>query len=140
MQYQAPPQAPALQGVGVGKRFVAVIIDSIIIGIIGVILTLIFGTHQTLFSTSITGLLALIYYIVLEATRGATVGKMALGIKVVKDDGSPISWSESVIRNLLRIIDVLPFAYIVGAILVWVTSRNQRLGDLGAHTLVVPSR
>jgi len=72
----------------------------------------------------------------LEATQGATLGKRILGLRVVKIDGSPIGWSESIIRNLLRIIDGL-FAYLVGAILIWTSPQRQRLGDRVAKTVVV---
>ena len=85
------------------------------------------------------GLLAILYYIVMEATQGATLGKMALGLRVVKTNGSPISWSESIIRNLLRIIDGL-FFYLVGAILIWNSPLRQRLGDRAANTVVVRRR
>jgi uncharacterized RDD family membrane protein YckC len=54
-------------------------------------------------------------------------------------DGSPISWSESVIRNLLRIIDGL-FGYLVGAILIWTSPLKQRLGDRVANTVVIRKR
>ena len=85
------------------------------------------------------GLISILYYIVLEATQGATLGKMALGLRVVKIDGSPISWRESIIRNVLRIIDSL-FGYLVGAILVWNSPLRQRLGDRAAGTVVVRRR
>jgi uncharacterized RDD family membrane protein YckC len=76
------------------------------------------------------------YFIVLEATQGATLGKMALGLRVVKTNGAPITWADSLIRNLLRIIDGL-FGYLVGAILIWSSPLKQRLGDRVAHTVVV---
>src|SRR5450755_3534125 len=115
------------QYAGVGVRFLAILIDSIIIGVIGGLLSFIFRNAPGL-GGSIVGILAIVYYIVMEATQGATLGKMALGLRVVKMDGSPISWTESVIRNLLRIIDGL-FAYLVGAIFVWTSPLKQRLGD-----------
>jgi uncharacterized RDD family membrane protein YckC len=67
---------------------------------------------------------------------GATLGKMLLRLRVVKTDGTPISRSESIIRNLLRIIDGL-FYYLVGAILIWNSPLRQRLGDRAAKTVVV---
>jgi uncharacterized RDD family membrane protein YckC len=67
---------------------------------------------------------------------GATIGKMVLGLRVVKLDGSRISWKESIIRTLLRIIDGL-FGYLLGAILVWKSPTKQRLGDRVAKTVVV---
>lgn len=137
MEYQA--QAPVMQYVGVGPRFLAALIDGIILGIVVGLLSAVFGTHQTGISGSLSGVLAIAYFIVMEATQGATVGKMVLGLRVVRVDGAPISWSESVIRNLLRIIDGL-FAYLVGAIIIWNSPLKQRLGDKLAKTVVVKSR
>jgi uncharacterized RDD family membrane protein YckC len=74
---------------------------------------------------------------VLEAVMGGTLGKMLLGIRIVTLDGSRIGWGASIIRNLLRIIDGLPFAYILGAILIWTSPHKQRLGDRVAHTVAV---
>jgi len=121
----------------VGRRFAAILIDSIIFVIIYDIINVIPGSHQLALTDGIGGIIYFLYFIILEATTGATLGKMALGLRVVKLDGTPIRWPDSLIRNILRIIDFLPIAYLVGAILVWSTSRNQRLGDLAARTLVV---
>ncbi len=136
MQYQQGVSAQAqIQYVGVGPRFLALLIDAIIIGVVGGILGVIFRNSPGL-SGGVTGLLALAYFIVLEATQGATLGKMALGLRVTRTDGAPISWTESIIRNLLRIIDGL-FVYLVGAILIWTSPLKQRLGDRVAKTIVV---
>ncbi len=133
---------PQLQYVSVWPRAGAIIIDSIILGVVFGILGSIFG----LFSQNAQNALGVVYlllailffgyFIVMEAMWGATLGKMLLRLRVVKTDGSPISWSESVIRNLLRIIDGL-FYYLVGAILIWTSPLRQRLGDRAAKTVVV---
>jgi uncharacterized RDD family membrane protein YckC len=138
-QYGQQPQygQPQLQPVGVGPRFLAVLIDTIIIGVVAGILSAIFRNSGL--SGGITGLLTLAYFIVMEATQGATLGKMALGLRVVKTDGSPITWTDSLIRNLLRIIDGL-FVYLVGAIFIWTSPLKQRLGDRAAKTIVVRRR
>jgi uncharacterized RDD family membrane protein YckC len=143
-QWQQQGYGPALYGqgqlqyVGVGPRFLAILIDSIIIVAIAGVLGVIFRDAPAIYG-GFTGILALAYFIILEATQGATVGKMAVGLRVVKIDGSPISWSESVIRNLLRIIDGI-FFYLVGAIFVWTSPRKQRLGDRAANTVVIRRR
>jgi uncharacterized RDD family membrane protein YckC len=140
-QYGQQPQyygQPQLEYVSVGPRFLAVLIDGLIIGAVTGILSFPFRDAPGAWGGSI-GLLAILYYIVLEATQGATLGKMALGLRVVKVDGSPISWSESIIRNLLRIVDSL-FFYLVGAILIWNSPLRQRLGDRAAGTVVVRRR
>jgi uncharacterized RDD family membrane protein YckC len=74
--------------------------------------------------------------VALEALRGATVGKMVVGLQVVKADGSAIGWPESAIRNVLRVVDGL-FFYLIGAIFVWTSEKRKRLGDRVAGTVVV---
>ncbi len=152
-QFQQQPRWAYAQWVlvGVGWRFLALIIDSFIIGLVAGVISLFFfpyWAYMTDFGNlyqhvgpvtglgGTTGFIGLAYYIVMEATRGATLGKMALGMRVVKVDGSPIGWSESIIRNLLRIVDGL-FGYLVGAISIWTSPLCQRLGDRAAHTVVI---
>ena len=78
------------------------------------------------------------YFTLLEGNRGQTLGKMLLGIKVVREDNGEVpGLGAAAIRTVLRLIDVLPFAYLVGYISILITSRNQRLGDMAANTLVV---
>lgn len=148
MQTQFPAQAQAqVQYVGVGRRFVAVLVDSILLGIVFGVIGALFGQFQASggsVSVSLTGVPAVLtfvifflYFVVLEAALGATLGKLLLGIRVVNVDGSRISWGASILRNILRIIDALPFAYILGAILIWTSPRKQRLGDRAARTVVV---
>ncbi|MGB1111000.1 MAG: RDD family protein [Gammaproteobacteria bacterium] len=69
--------------------------------------------------------------------NGATPGKQALGLRVVHADGTPVGWSASIIRNLLRVVDFLPAAYGFALVSMLMTRRFQRLGDLTADTLVV---
>ena len=69
--------------------------------------------------------------------NGRTIGKRAVGIRVVRAGGHPVGFLTSAVRNLLRVIDFLPAAYGVGITSILVTTRNQRLGDIAAGTLVV---
>jgi len=79
-----------------------------------------------------------IYPVVFELTRwGATPGKRALGIKVVMDNGLPITPAASFTRNLLRAVDFLPFLYGFGVVCLLLRKDYKRLGDLAAATLVV---
>jgi uncharacterized RDD family membrane protein YckC len=79
----------------------------------------------------------LLYYTLLEGYLGQTVGKMLLGIKVVREDtGEVPGIGAAAIRNVLRVVDGL-FGYLVGFIAVLASSKRQRLGDMAAHTLVV---
>src|SRR5579884_4124715 len=138
-QYDLPYQAaaPALQYVGVGPRFLAVLIDSIILGIIYGILA--FALRGSTAVGTLMGIIGIAYLIVMEATQGATIGKKVLGLRVVKLDGTPIGWGESITRNLLRIIDSIG-AYLLGAILIWTSPTKQRLGDRVAKTVVIRRR
>jgi RDD family protein len=71
---------------------------------------------------------------------GRTPGKRAAGLRVVRLGGEPPGFLAAAIRNLLRLIDLLPAFYAIGALCILVTARNQRLGDLAAGTLVVRER
>jgi uncharacterized RDD family membrane protein YckC len=69
--------------------------------------------------------------------HGATPGKKMMGIAVVNDDGTPVDWSSSIVRNLLRAADMLPVFYLAGLISMFIHHEFKRLGDLAAGTLVV---
>lgn len=72
-----------------------------------------------------------------EARYGATPGKRAMGLKVIHDNGTPLCWSSSLIRNLLRGADFLPLFYGFGLLAMLANRDFQRLGDLAAGSLVV---
>jgi uncharacterized RDD family membrane protein YckC len=82
-------------------------------------------------------LLWLAYYIVSESLFGASLGKMFLGLCVVRVDGRPLSVGAIVVRNLLRIVDALPAFYLIGGLAVLMTGHSQRVGDRWAGTTVV---
>ena len=156
--YQAPRSyvphaAPPYQGVAI--RFVAILIDTIIIAIIGGILSAPFnaltiipnsasGTATISLATAVGGLVSLavfvLYFTLLEGHYGQTVGKMAVKIKVVREvDSAPIDYSEAAVRTILRFLDLIPFIipYLLGALLIWSSEEKQRLGDRVAHTVVL---
>jgi uncharacterized RDD family membrane protein YckC len=134
-----------MEPIGVWKRAVAVIIDGILLGIVGyAIAGVTGGATGTGFNLSgapffLWLLISLGYYILMEGTKGATLGKMAMKLKVVKVDGGAIDWQAAIVRNVVRLVDGL-FFYLVGAIAVWVSKKKQRLGDMAASTIVVSSR
>lgn len=74
------------------------------------------------------------------AWRGQTPGKRALGLRVILDSGVRMGLHHALSRNLLRILDGQPFAYLVGAAAFLLGRRRQRLGDLLAGTVVVRER
>lgn len=123
-----------------GARIVAWIIDIILVTIItGVILAPlnVFGEVGVALNGSIGVLLTLAYFIYMEATYGQTFGKRLMKIMVVKADGSATNMEAAIIRNLLRLVDNFPFFYLVGLLVIWVTDRDQRLGDVLGDTVVV---
>ena len=67
---------------------------------------------------------------------GRTPGKRWNGLRVVRTGGQPVGFVSSTIRNLLRVVDLLPGFYLVGIVSILVTKRNQRVGDLAAGTIV----
>jgi uncharacterized RDD family membrane protein YckC len=73
--------------------------------------------------------------------HGQTPGKRWMKLRVIREDGRPISFFEAAVRNLLRDFDIMPFPfYSVGLISVFSTGRDQRVGDLVAGTVVVRER
>lgn len=132
--------------VGVGPRALAVIIDMVAFIIIscclGIVLAMIGDNDMgstsgpSIIANCGVSLLMLGYFILLEANSGQTLGKKVVKIKVVKEDGSPITMGDSVVRNVLRIVDGF-FFYLVGAIFIWTNPSKQRLGDKLAKTIVV---
>jgi len=141
---------------GVGSRFVAVLLDHLIQAGFYILAFFVFafllsgGAGEKLnlmskwfFAIFIALNFCLIwgYFALFEAFwHGQTPGKHIMKLRVIKNSGRQITFFESLARNLLRFVDYLPALYLVGVITMVCTKRNQRLGDLGAGTLVVHER
>jgi hypothetical protein len=81
------------------------------------------------------------YYIAFEMLwNGQSPGKRAIGLRVVREGGRPITFVSSAIRNLIRIVDFLPAFYGIGVVVMFVDRRARRLGDLAGGTLVIKER
>jgi uncharacterized RDD family membrane protein YckC len=132
-----------------GRRVVATIIDGLIFGFAYYLLALVFGDLRTegeaanwvadlpVVASIAYGLFVVGYYVLLEGFLGQTLGKMAMGIKVVAEaTGQTPGIAAAAIRTLLRIIDSL-LGYAVAFISVLASDKRQRLGDMAARTLVV---
>jgi uncharacterized RDD family membrane protein YckC len=133
-----------------GSRIAAGIVDYIIIGVVTGILALLFfpvlvitrprmiGGFRGFFGILVVmWLLWLIYFTYFEGTTGQTIGKKLVHIKVIKEEGSKCDFGSALVRNILRIVDHLPFLYILGIILITTTDKKQRLGDMLGKTIVV---
>jgi uncharacterized RDD family membrane protein YckC len=130
-----------------GRRVLATLVDLLALGFVFVLLSVLFGTSSAesgQVSASLEGFWALVYfvvvfayYILMEGYLGQTVGKMLLGIKVVREENGAVpGLRDAAVRTVVRIVDGL-FFYLVAFITVVASARNQRLGDMAAHTLVV---
>jgi hypothetical protein len=81
------------------------------------------------------------YFLFFETLmRGRTPGKKLTQLRVVSLDGRVIGWRQSVLRNLLRMVDYMPAGYLVGVVAMVASPRVQRLGDLVAGTVVIRER
>ena len=73
--------------------------------------------------------------------NGQTPGKRWLKLRVIREDGRPITFWEAMVRNILRIFDIMPLPfYSIGLICVFISKRDQRVGDLVAGSVVVRER
>jgi uncharacterized RDD family membrane protein YckC len=137
---------------GIGSRFLAIAYDvliqflvGLIVGILGSIaLGVVFAgsPRAGMWVIAILGLFYFVlyfgYYAIFEIWwNGQTPGKRKVGIRVIKDDGRPLTPAESIGRNLMRVVDWLPFFYGVGIVSAFLTKGNKRLGDLVVGSLVV---
>lgn len=140
---------------GIGSRFLALALDSLVQAAIGFLLLVLFAVGffafgekfptQGLWFLAILGLawftIYFGYFAILEAIwNGQTLGKRVAQIRVIKESGRPITPAESVARNLMRIVDQLPGFYAVGIISALISRQNKRLGDFVAGTVVVHER
>jgi uncharacterized RDD family membrane protein YckC len=160
----SPPTPPAYQSplpsrlaarrvpsAGIGRRFVAVLLDSLIVFLpLGILMGALpkaapaapqdgYATASAHVETDVQIIwliLALCYYVLAEGLTGRTLGKRIVGIRVVGEDGADITFGAALVRNLLRIVDGL-LGYLVGVIFALTSPRRQRLGDRAAHTVVV---
>jgi len=133
----------ALPVAGPAPRGLACGLDLVLQGVVlSSAQTLLFSAGQTGFAIGlylIAAFLTVWFYPVLFEVlgRGQTPGKRIVGIRVVHEDGTPIGWSASVLRNFLLVADFLPLLYLAGVVSMCVDSSFRRLGDLAAGTLVV---
>jgi uncharacterized RDD family membrane protein YckC len=139
---------------GLGSRFSAGLVDACIQGF-GILLLLLFfwaGTEATSFAAYVESalrgalLLALFlfawgYHLYFEVFRGGqSPGKRWLHLRVVAEGGYPVTLPRAAVRNLLRVVDVLPLPYGIAAVCMFLDPKGRRLGDLAAGTVVVRER
>jgi uncharacterized RDD family membrane protein YckC len=129
------------------KRVGAALVDTGLILVLLILIAVLFGNDEasnwSLWAETrgrprvVFFLLTFAYFVATELVSGQTLGKRLFGLRVVRADGSRADAGPIVIRNLVRLVDWLPFLYVAGAITVFATGeRRLRLGDLAAGTRV----
>lgn len=137
---------------GPGSRMVAALVDLMLVGL-GFLVILFFAWASTAGGFEMSGAYGLAlaavgafalfwgYPIVFEIWwKGQTPGKRSVGLRVIQEGGYALTPSVVVARNLLRLVDFLPGAYLLGLVVMILHPRNKRLGDLVAGTLVIRDR
>jgi uncharacterized RDD family membrane protein YckC len=126
------------------RRMLAYLLDLVIRGavllVLGLILAVALGGSEAVMGIILicAFILEWGYYVFFETTAdGRSPGKRALALRVVKEGGYPISFIDSMLRNLLRGADWLPLGYVIGLFVMAGDARFRRLGDRVAGTLVV---
>ncbi len=139
---------------GLGSRFLAGLIDTCVVGLFILVLSIVLGVVRAyLWDDPVQGVTAwaivisagvliyIGYFVLYEMTqRGQSPGKRLTGLRVISTTGAPLSLEQSAVRNILRIVDMLPAAYTVALISILVTRRSQRLGDVASGAMVVKER
>ncbi len=137
---------------GLGSRFLALLADTaiqlvlaffvvIVGGLVGMGLAN-FGRFGAQWTVAIIVIVIFLlnsgYFALFEIFwNGQTPGKRMAQVRVIKDDGRPIGAYEAIVRNALRLVDMLPTMYGVGLISIFLSRQSKRLGDFVAGTVVV---
>ena len=129
---------------GIGSRFIAGGVDfTIQLAVIFALAVVLRPAGDAGAAIFTSGAFAMIFFydVLFEVLGGGrTPGKRWNGLRVVRSGGRPITLVRSALRNILRLIDILPGFYAVGMTTIFISSRNQRIGDLAAGTHVVRDR
>ncbi len=135
--------------VSIGERIVAFLIDGFILYLYAILVNVIGDAIGYVYEDRWTqrGLVALIflpamfYSLLMHSIfNGRTVGKMLLKMRVVRLEGTPVHWSNYLVRWMLRLVDIWLFFGSVGLLTILFTERRQRLGDAGAGTVVISTK
>ncbi len=135
--------------VSIGERIVAFFIDAFILYLYSLLVDIIGDAIGYIYDDGWTqrGLVALIflpamfYSLLMHIIfNGRTVGKMLLNMRVVKVDGSPVHWSNYLVRWMLRLVDIWLFVGSIGILTILFSEKRQRLGDAAAGTVVISTK
>jgi len=135
--------------VSIGERILAFLIDAFILYLYAVLVEYIGDAIGYVWDDGwtrrgLTGLIflpAMCYSLLMHSLfNGRTVGKMLLKIRVVRVDGSPVHWSNYLVRWMLRLVDIWVFFGSIGLLSILFSDRKQRVGDAAAGTVVISTK
>jgi uncharacterized RDD family membrane protein YckC len=122
---------------GLGARFFALLVDVTIIMAVSTLASTLFGMLSG-FRTVLTFVIAWGYHVYFEVRhQGQSPGKRLCRLRVVDTRGLPVTFQQSFVRNVVRVIDSAPLFYGAGALVTLLDPRSRRLGDIIADTLVI---
>ncbi len=142
---------------GIGTRFIAALIDSVVLVVLIVLAIILVAllsqalgaiipagslswltNASTAIGIAVVTVIFLGYYVFFDMIwNGSSPGKRVVGLRVVRLGGYPITFVDSITRNIIRAIDFLPFWYIVGIVTMFINPQSRRLGDIVAGTVVI---
>ncbi|HEV8136651.1 MAG TPA: RDD family protein [Pyrinomonadaceae bacterium] len=156
---ETPERVPLHFGLAsIGNRFIACAIDhaiqtfALVLIFLGFLLLADTTNVESAFSTApkwVYAVMIIVLFLILTGYfaffewlwSGQTPGKRWLKLRVIREDGRPITFWEASVRNLIRSFDMMPAPfYSIGLISVFSTTRDQRVGDMVAGTVVVRER
>jgi uncharacterized RDD family membrane protein YckC len=133
---------------GIASRAVAWLIDLLVMSSLSVLVLII----VSLLGVVLGGIATALYFVTAFCIQwgygalsewrwnGQTIGKRTIGIRALQQGGTRITLMQAVVRNLVRIVDILPAMYLTGGACALLDRHGRRLGDLAAGTVVVRQR
>jgi len=125
---------------GLGARFFALLVDAGVILAVSSMLSTMLGLLSG-FRIVLVFVLSWGYHVFFEVRhQGRSPGKRLCGLRVVDSRGLPVTFQQSFVRNVVRVVDAAPAFYGAGALISLLDRRSRRLGDIAADTLVIEER
>jgi uncharacterized RDD family membrane protein YckC len=136
---------PATLGLRVASGLIDVLVQAALLFLVSILLVVtVAGTDDALYAAAFlvafVGVLVAAPTALETATRGRTLGKMALGLRTVRDDAGPISFRHALTRHLIGVVEIWVMSGVPALVSGLVSQRCKRLGDFAAGTYVVRDR
>nr|WP_239134943.1 RDD family protein [Streptomyces sp. SID12488] len=131
------------------SRALAVLLDLVVVGLVYTVVTIVLVVSTASLDEAAQVALSIAAFILVlvgapiaveTLSHGRSLGKMACGLRVVRDDGGPIRFRHALVRGAVGVVEILMTLGVVACIASLVSARGRRLGDVVAGTLVVRER